>query len=196
MAGFEFTDVPASDETGDILADFHIPAASNDGPKKRGRRPRAAKEVASSAELSDLIEALHAGIAKIPGQSHWSVDKVEADSVAKPLSRVLARQGEVSRWAGEHADSLLLVFAVCSITIPRAYVSFTGGTKDAGALRSSERDTRPTAGSRLLRPNERGESNGTTNPSGNASRIPSAANGHMDDPTADAVRDSLAGIPF
>lgn len=105
-------------------------------PKKRGRPPKSKEETTGggstgkdvkklntdiTSDLSMLLTSLF-GVVSLKAGGHWSINKEEADSIAKPLSNIFNKYNLVDK-VNSVSDPLALIIATGTIVAPRVLMT-------------------------------------------------------------------------
>lgn len=110
------------------LVDITVPAPEK---KKRGRPPKASKETEDSgigtAEIGMLVAGIF-GLLSIPLGQHWQITPQEAQQVADPASRIIARMN-MSEQVSKYSDPILLIMALATISVPRMMITLASKGK-------------------------------------------------------------------
>jgi hypothetical protein len=82
----------------------------------------------AESDISDLL-VMGFGVVSLRAGDHWAIDKKEADSIAKPLSKILEKYNLMNK-AQEASAPIALIMATASIVIPRIIItSMNSGDK-------------------------------------------------------------------
>ncbi len=88
-------------------------------PKKTAAKT-AVKE--DQADLKELLGTACDGLARATGFPGWRITEDDAEQVARPLSRILARNRSLDRAVKTYSDPALLAIAVFSVFIVRGFI--------------------------------------------------------------------------
>ena len=90
-------------------------------PRKVNKKNASSSSV-DAQSLKQIILTLSAVISERPKMKHWLLSDKEAESIATPISNMIAKSEKFSNM-GEYADQIALVMACITIIIPRIYIS-------------------------------------------------------------------------
>ena len=90
-------------------------------PRKVNKKNASSSSV-DAQSLKQIILTLSAVISERPKMKHWLLSDKEAESIATPISNMIAKSEKLSNM-GEYADQIALVMACITIIIPRIYIS-------------------------------------------------------------------------
>lgn len=122
-------DLPGKDKTATVDKDEEKKAKARERQrayreKKKGTSAASTtkKSTASKADatqLKFLLLTISNVMATRPGMEMWQLTPAEVDSIAQPLSNMMAKNEAVTQALEEHGDALALITAVAMIAFPR-----------------------------------------------------------------------------
>ena len=91
-------------------------------PRKVNKKKNSSVSSVDTQSLKQIILTVSAVISERPKMKHWLLSDKEAESIATPISNMIAKSEKFSNM-GEYADQIALVMACITIIIPRIYIS-------------------------------------------------------------------------
>lgn len=90
--------------------------------KVNGNKAKQTAKQADNTQVKAIISTISTLVASRPNMAHWQLTPAEIESLATPISNIMA-ESEAFAKVAEHSDALALITACFTIFVPRVVIS-------------------------------------------------------------------------
>lgn len=129
-------------------------------PRKVNSRKKKSETNANTEQIKALLLTVSGVIASKENCAHWQLTPSEVESIANPLSNILANS-KAFESMGEHADAIALVTACFTVLLPRIIITVSQNKAKKGVTKNVHNDIRKVDGTKGL--DEKSKNNDSNN---------------------------------
>lgn len=125
------------------------------------KKTSVAASKADATQLKILLLTISNVMATRPGMEMWQLTPAEVDSIAQPLSNMMAKNEAVTSALEEHGDALALITAIAMIAFPRVMTMMAQRKETPKIKHPAVEEVKDNATSKRGKPSESSNANAT-----------------------------------